>query len=48
MGEMRDIEWLEVILPIKRKALTNKVITLDLVIENVIFNYIAMLRPTNH
>ena len=37
MGDVPNEERLEVILPTSRKVITNKVIMLDLVIENVIF-----------
>ena len=37
MGEVRNEERLEVTLPTGQKVITNKVITLDLAIYNVIF-----------
>ena len=37
MGEVQNDEWSEITLPTGRKVITNKVITLNLVIDYVIF-----------
>ena len=45
MEEVQNEEWLEVMLPNSRKVITNKVITLDLVIDNVIFTQQCFVLP---
>ena len=37
MGEVQNVKHLEVMLPIRGKVIKNKVITLDLAINNVVF-----------
>ena len=45
MGEIKNEEWLEVTLTAVRKIITNKVITLDLVINNGIFTQQCFFQP---
>ena len=45
MGEVQNVEWLDVILLTGRKVITNKAITLDLVIQNVIFIQQSFVLP---
>ena len=45
MGEVWNEERLEVTLPTKRKIIMNKVITLDLVIDNVMFTQQYFILP---
>ena len=45
MGEVQNEEWLEVTLPTGQKVIINKVITLDLVIDNVIFTQQCFFLP---
>ena len=45
MGEVWNEEWLEIMLPTGRKVIMNKVITLDLIIENIIFTQHCFALP---
>ena len=45
MGKVQNKEQLEVTLPTGRKVITNKVITLDLIIDNVIFTQQCFVLP---
>ena len=45
MGEVQNEEQLEVTLLAERKVITNKVVTLDLVIDNIIFTQQYLILP---